>query len=425
MSNLLATLRKSTSALDAMTDAVAITQNNVMNAGTAGYARQKVSLEALQFNPETGYAGGVKNGKLHSARDIYIERAVRIQAGKTAAAQTSAISLTKLEQALPISAGGSVPSALNRLYSAFSAWAVAPEDRGSKEQILTTAEGVAASFRNTARTLSEVERDNSTEIRAVVDRVNRLAGRIQQFNADIRSGSVNDAGVDAGIHATLEELSADANIEVNVQEDGTYTLLLNGETPLVIGQKQYELSVDSDTVQTHTGGRLGALLQFRDGALANERQQLDRLAEKIADRLSEFFTGSTAATLTVNPTLDGSTLSAVDSGPPPVANGKALQLAALANPVNAADKLDGMSFTEFYGQIAADVGGKLSEARFEEQSQTQLAAQAAAFRDRVSGVSLDEEAIHLVEFQRSYQANARMIAAIDELMEIAVNIGRA
>jgi len=425
LSNLLATLRTSTSALDAMTEAVAITQNNVMNAGTAGYARQKVSLQALQFSPAMGYTGGVKNGALHSSRDLYIERSVRIQVGKAAAAETSTISLTKLEQALPISAGNSVPAALNRIYSAFSAWSVAPADRATKEQIITAAENVALSFRSTAQTLSDVATDNATEIRTVVDRVNRLAGRIQQFNADIRNGARNDAGIEAGIHATLEELSADVNVEVNIQDDGTYTMLLNGDTKLVIGLKQYELSVTSAAVQSHTSGRLGALIQFRDGVLADQRQQLDRLAEKVAERLGEFFTGSTAANLSVNPTLDASTLSAVDAGPPAVANGKAVKLAVLANPVAATDKLDDMSFTEFYGRIASEVGGKLSEARFDEESQVQLANQAAAFRDRISGVSLDEEAIQLVEFQRSYQANARLIAAIDDLMEIAVNIGRA
>lgn len=425
MSNLFFSLRTSTSALEAITEAISITQNNVMNAGTAGYARQKVNLEALRFSPETGYGGGVANGRMYSARDVYIERSVRIQNGRAAAAETSAVSLAKLEAALPVASGAPIPSALDKMYRAFSAWAVAPDDLGSKQNIVASAEQVAGAFRNTAQTLSEVARDNASEIKSVVDRVNRLAGRIQEYNDHVRSGAVNDAGLDAGIHATLDELARDVSLEVNLQEDGTFTLVLDGQQTLVIGQQQYELSVTSDAVQNHRGGRLGALLEFRDGALNDQQQRLDQLAAKISDRLGEFFSGSTAHTLTLNPALDAATLSAVDPGPPPVANGKALQLAALANPVDDNDKIGGRSFTEFYGQMASDVGGKLSDAKFEATSKAQLAAQTVAFRDAISGVSLDEEAVQLLQFQRAYQASARMVAAIDELLEIAVNLGRS
>ena len=57
MSNLLASFRSSTSALDAITEAVAITQNNVSNAGSAGYAKQKVSFAARDFDLRNGLAG--------------------------------------------------------------------------------------------------------------------------------------------------------------------------------------------------------------------------------------------------------------------------------------------------------------------------------------------------------------------------------
>ena len=61
MSNLLASLRSSTTSLAAITEAVAIIQNNVTNAGTAGYAKQRVSLQAVEFDAKGGLAGGVSN----------------------------------------------------------------------------------------------------------------------------------------------------------------------------------------------------------------------------------------------------------------------------------------------------------------------------------------------------------------------------
>jgi len=40
-----------------------------------------------------------------------------------------------------------------------------------------------------------------------------------------------------------------------------------------------------------------------------------------------------------------------------------------------------------------------------------------ALRDEVSGVSLDEEAMHLLKFQRAYEANARFFRVIDESIQ--------
>ena len=54
--------------------------------------------------------------------------------------------------------------------------------------------------------------------------------------------------------------------------------------------------------------------------------------------------------------------------------------------------------------------------------QQQLAAQAKELRQQSSGVSLDEEAALLIEFQRAYQANARFITVLNQLTEETVNL---
>jgi flagellar hook-associated protein 1 FlgK len=109
---------------------------------------------------------------------------------------------------------------------------------------------------------------------------------------------------------------------------------------------------------------------------------------------------------------------------PPRSNGIPLDLAALARPADAADMIDGTSYVGFFGGLSADAGRRLSNSRQERDSREQLTAQARNFREELSGVSLDEEAIRLVEFQRAYQATARMVTALNEITEMAVNLGR-
>ena len=129
-----------------------------------------------------------------------------------------------------------------------------------------------------------------------------------------------------------------------------------------------------------------------------------------------------ARTLAVDPTITPDQLSTIDPGPPSVSNGVPLALSQLASPLNDADKIDGVSFTEFYGQIASYAGSQLSDANNNQQVQQSLLAQAKDLRDQYSGVSLDEEATILMQFQRAYQANSRFITILDQLTQDTIDI---
>ena len=61
----------------------------------------------------------------------------------------------------------------------------------------------------------------------------------------------------------------------------------------------------------------------------------------------------------------------------------------------------------------------------ERDSRTALVTQVDALRDEVSGVSLDEEAMHLLKFQRAYEANARFFRVIDESIQTLLRTSSA
>ena len=47
--------------------------------------------------------------------------------------------------------------------------------------------------------------------------------------------------------------------------------------------------------------------------------------------------------------------------------------------------------------------------------------QVETLRDQVSGVSLDEEAMHLMKYQRAYEANARFFRVIDQTLDVLMS----
>src|SRR5689334_21647901 len=126
MSNLLATLGSTAGALHAFDQVLEVTQNNVANASTPGYTKQRLLLNAMPFDMTVGATGGVRAGQVQSARDPYAEQAVRRQSTFLGQAQQSVSSLTSLEATLDISGQSGIPLALNNLFQSFSAWAQAP-----------------------------------------------------------------------------------------------------------------------------------------------------------------------------------------------------------------------------------------------------------------------------------------------------------
>jgi flagellar hook-associated protein 1 FlgK len=77
--------------------------------------------------------------------------------------------------------------------------------------------------------------------------------------------------------------------------------------------------------------------------------------------------------------------------------------------------LQGLSLTQFYGNIAAGVGQQAASASASATSQTSMLNQAQNLRAQVSGVSLNDQASKLMEFQQAYQASAQMISVINSL----------
>jgi flagellar hook-associated protein 1 FlgK len=477
--SLLASLLSSSSALSVFDRAVSVSQNNVTNATTPGYASQRLGLEALAIDPSQGLLGGLRAGDLESARNEFAEAAVRRQQESLGSTGQRAATLQSVEGALDLSGASGIPATLSNLFQSFAAWSLTPTSGAPRRAVIDAAARVAESFHAAAAKLGQVSQDTDRQIKQTVAEVNGLARQIRLYNDERRRGNQRDAALDAKIHTALENLSELVNYTATFQPDGSVTVLAGGQTPLVIGDHSYELAAEfavpgdpppanaqapptalvldsagrDVTIQT-TGGRLGALLEARNTALASflgdayQQGELNRLAQTFADRVNGILTSGNisdgppaqagaplfsydatdatwaARTLALDPGITPDQLAAIDPGPPYASNGTVLKLAALSNPRDAADKIDGFSFETFFGSLAAGLGRALGDARDRESVDSQLLAQSRGLRDQVSGVSLDQQAVILIQFQRAYQANAKLITVLNDLTETAVNLLR-
>jgi flagellar hook-associated protein 1 FlgK len=170
---------------------------------------------------------------------------------------------------------------------------------------------------------------------------------------------------------------------------------------------------------------------------------LNLIAKKVADRVNQLLASgkdpagnagaplftydassaaNTARSLAIHPNITANTLAALDPGPPQVANGIVLSLAGLGDSTAAADTINGQSILDFLNGQTQILGQQVASATASQTVAQQGLTQTQAVRTQVSGVSLNEEAIHVMELQRGYQAISKMIAIIDGLTDTLINM---
>ncbi|MEM8872730.1 MAG: flagellar hook-associated protein FlgK [Planctomycetota bacterium] len=137
--------------------------------------------------------------------------------------------------------------------------------------------------------------------------------------------------------------------------------------------------------------------------------------------VNRFFDGDNAFTIGINDDLNTDpTLLAAASNGAPGDNGAARAIAAVQNV--ATDQLDGFTLSERYEKMTNRVAGRAADTAVDAQSASITRQTLQAQREALSGVSLDEEATNLLRYQQAYQAAARVIAVVDELMDSLIAI---
>lgn len=449
-SNLLAILGTAGNALEAFQQALTVTQNNISNSSTPGYARQSVNLEAQPLDVASGLAGGVAAGGVIDSRDQYAEEQVQRQTQTLGQFSAQAQTTGAIQSLFDVSGNSGISADLSSLLQSFSAWSVTPSDATARQSVIDSASTLASGIQGLAGSLSQNEQQLDSSIASTTAQINSVAAQVRAYNAQRPTETAPDPGEDAKLYSALDNLSQLTNFSTVTQADGTVAVLLGGGSPLVMGSQQYAISATSsasgaqildsqgnDITSQISSGQLGGMLDTRNrvlGSMTGNSQQtgtVNQFAAALADTVNQILESGTvssasgaasgtalftygdstdaASTLEVNPAITASQLAPVDSSGN--ANGNANQLAGLESaPVTT---LGGMSLTQYFGQIASSIGEENQTATDNETSQKQVVAQATSLVNQASGVSLDNEAVNVLQFQRAYQAAAQMVTVVN------------
>jgi len=458
MADLFTSLTSAARALDANRLALDVTGHNIANVNTPGYARRVVDLAALAPASSDSAGSGVDAVAIRALRDRLLENRLQreVPSEHREAALASALSVVEVALGRP---GESIDARLDAFFDAFAGLAGDPTSATVRQEVVLKGESLAAAFRDVAGGLDRARQDADRHVRSIVEDINALTTRIAALNQTIgRGDTAASLQVRDEQAALVRQLAEFANISVLTRADGGVDIATGSGRPLVVGDTSYAVGVTSTapsgfaaltingaTVTSEiTGGSLGGYLHVRDSVIPTYQAQLDELAYEVHQRVNalhtagfdqsgvdagDFFAFSTppsgmsgaAAALIVHSTVAAdprkvAAASIAQAGD----NGTARAIATLRD-----DRVlsgNTATFSDLWGQLVYRVGTDAKAAADARDSRAAIVRQVETLLDEVSGVSLDEEAMHLLKFQRAYEANAKFFAVIDEALEMLLNL---
>jgi flagellar hook-associated protein 1 len=448
-------------ALMADQEALNVTSNNVANQNTAGYTREVVNFQAADAVTLSGgsFGSGV-TASAASQRDRVLEQRVQLQTQNQGQSGALESALQQIQNIFGLSSTTSSASstalgtATNSFFSALSALASNSSDAATRQNVLTAANTLAGAFNSAANQLTQVSSGLNQQVVSDVGQVNSLTSTIASLNAQIGSLSPNaDAGsLEDQRQLAIGQLSQLVGLDQISTENNGITLTTSGGAVLVSGSKSFAVSttqvggathilagVDGQDVTSNlTGGDLGGVLQARDQQLPSYQNALDSLAFGVGTQVNQQnelgvdASGNPGGALfTLPPTQSGAAaqirvatndpnaVAAAAPGEGSAGNTNASALANLSNAAVVGTQTASGFLASFLGQIGSDVSAATADNSAQQATLAQLTTQ----RDSFSGVSLDEEAANLTQYQRAYQSAAQVFNIANSVMASALNLG--
>lgn len=280
-------------ALNAAQLALQTAGNNVANANTPGYSRQRVELvSALPYGVTRGFqiGTGVDVAGINRLVDEGLERRVRLQMGLVGAAEVDFARMRELEGLLAEPDNG-LSGGLAGFFGSIGRLQTDPADRALRGGVVQSGSQLAQSIRMLSQRIGELGGSTFDEVRGLVRQVNETGERIAGLNAQIIALESNGNAAN-DLRDTREQLIKGLGqlMDVNAIERSTGSVdLLVGGHLLVAGDRASPLSVGktaADLTQVRVG-RSGSPLRVTEGRIAALLRQETSQLPGYGDRLDQ------------------------------------------------------------------------------------------------------------------------------------------
>jgi len=263
-----------------------------------------------------------------------------------------------------------------------------------------------------------------TEVKSVLDKMNILsASFIQEFNGIHRAGFGLDGSSGLDFFSTL-----DVTVDHDVDNTGTAVVSIANGSPTTVSVDEFEIAFTSSTsftLNNLTTNASSGTFTFTGGGTFNIKDGFAVTISgyaKAGDKVTFSVSEDAASGMAVSSTITANTRKIAAGTTTNGDGGNALLMADLQNElvfnsVTWSSESGSFTFDEYYNAVVSTIGIESFSAQAILRQQEGVMLQLNSRRESISGVSIDEEMIKMIKFQQAYNASARMISMVDEMLD--------
>lgn len=450
--------------------AIQTTSHNIANRTTEGFSRQRVETSTSPAIDQGRYriGTGTQLSAIQRTNNPWIEKQIEREGSQFAFYEGQSQALGRIENALNEQSVKGLNSSISDFFGAFRELANNPESSVPRVQVREAAINLIKTFQDTKRQIDDVGADINKTVDLAVNEANSFASEIADLNIKIRDIEVGGGPAnDERDRRDLLVKKLSEKLDISYAEDpksGMLNITAGDTGMLVAGTSAGQLKTGQDEAgniriyselskggtrfditDQFSKGAIGGALGMRHGVLSDMGQQLENLAFNIAanvnrvhqegfDRYDQsgiqfFDMPITAGQFSIDSfklsddiMKDVGRIAAAAKMGSPGDNATANVIQELQfQPLMEGGKY---SFDDFYNSKVGEIGLLTNRANSALESQKNTLDQLKNVRESISGVSLDEEAAKMIEYQKSYEASARMIKVADEMFDTVLNLKR-
>ncbi len=460
MANLLASINVALTALLSHSQAATVYGHNVANVNTPGYHRQNakvsagpaVSLSNAYYGTGVGQMGsGVYVTSIQRYAVDFYDTRYRLENQQASKWSTESEIVSQLEATLlETSTDGLLP----KIEAYFNNWQAASDDPSNisvRRQLLDSAKELASSINTRYIQIESIRSEQDLRINQSIQEINLVAGNIADLNREIsRIMSIGDSPNDLldARDLALDRLSELAGATSFKQENGEVSVSINGHI-LVGGHEIYPLHTEMDPTNENltkivwndgkdfvpASGELAGIISARDTIFEDQRTGLNNLAMMLKDQVNaihfngygldnstqlNFFEGTDAGNFKVNDALENVSKIALSSAINEPGNNE-IGRSIFKLRTTATMNSDTMTFSQYYNDQISKLGMTVLRAKTNARDRSLVAEALVTQRESITGVNLNEEAANIAKSQKAYEAAARVISTIDEMLDTVIN----
>lgn len=444
--------------------AINVATQNISNAGSPDYTRQKVVLASETVN--NGQGAGVKIQDVLRIRDEILDAQLRKYQSTYSDNTKRSEFLQKIEAIIGEPSEDGLSAYFTQFFNAWDELSANPTSTQLRLNVIQKAQQLSERFKDQIDGFSEIQYTMQKEAAVKVEQINGYLKEIHDLNqkiyeTEVRGNDAND--LKDRRDKQIDSLSQIVNVSVTKNAFGAVQLNVGGiygsdqsgynqfKLAIVNGQMRLVQADNESAVAIVNGGEFNAISDIYSNKINQYKTEFETLGRTFVNKVNEIhMSGNTlisgGSSTTGIPFFgelasDGSVVNAFLDGK------ISINTTVLQNPKNIAassvagqdgnseianriasifktkyNELGEKTFTDKYAEILSKIGMDKVVADNSIESGKLVIQNLTNQKMSYSGVSIEEEMTNVMKYQRSYEATAKLIKIADELLSTLINM---